>query len=200
MFDPLDMSAKRRVPNQTDDFDETDGPTTTVASNLMLSLSLSDPVAASPPPSLVLLDHGEPSPRDEVQNRKRPQFSRICEEQDCIMFSLGMLCFFILCCFSSLPLREDLASRPIPPDRFITNRRAQPSATGPSFFQDASHINANNGFFNAASGDQHINIITKTDLGTDQLTTFTRLFISLTPYQIRDVKLLLRGCLLSISN
>lgn len=49
------------------------------------------------------------------------------------------------------------------------------STTGPSFFHNASFVNANNGFFNAVGGDQHINITPKTDSGTVELSPLNRL-------------------------
>jgi len=83
----------------------------------------------------------EPLLRDEIWNRKRPCLSEIPEEQDSIMFDEAS---------QSKARNQSVAMKDLP------------SAIGPSFFHDASHINVTRSFISAIGGDQHINVNTKT--------------------------------------
>lgn len=138
------MSSKRPVP---DDFDGADGSTTPTASNHALTLMSS--------PS------NEPSLWGETCYQKRPRLSRIREkEQDTPMF--GTFYVVALYYFSTLPLREDEASPPIP-NQSVIDGRDLPATTGPCLFQGASHISTNHSFFSAVGRDQHISITPETD-------------------------------------
>lgn len=156
------MSAKRRAPN---DLDETGAPSNVpnyVSSASQASMSIPD---------------DEPSLRSEEWKRKRLRLSMTHEEgQDSAVLST-------LCCmvrYSSLilnSLREDEDSQSMLPNHSVTHGRDLLSTAGPSFFQDASHVNANSSFLNAVGRDQHINITTKTDPGTNKLSTIQIIYL-----------------------